>query len=83
MSHSHGTPDPQPSEPQPLDDEHVLEPVDPQRPDRAELPAPMVRDAAGRVWKLRRRKQGWPPLAVALAVALLAAAVAWLIIASP
>lgn len=72
-------PDHQPSEPRPLDDDHVLEPVDPQRADSSEPAEPIVRDVAGRLWKVRRRRTAWQSVPVALAVLLLLAALTWLI----
>lgn len=58
-------PSPDPPETTWLDDEHTLEPVDPRDPDPDFEPAPVVRDARGRLWKVRRRPRWFiSPLAV-------------------
>lgn len=68
-------------EPQPLDDEHVLEPV----PEEAGLEPgePVVRDVQGRLWRVRRRPGSELALtwtAVAATVVLAIAVVLWLLV---
>ena len=70
--------DPDPEESPWLDEDHYLEPV------RADGPvdphAPVLKDARGRLWRVRRRPPSWSAilgvLAVAIALALIA--VVWL-----
>lgn len=77
-------PEPSPGpEAQPLDDEHFLEPLDTGGADAHRSQDPIVRDATGRLWRLRRQPPwlvGWSwALLVGLATAVaVAVALAWL-----
>jgi hypothetical protein len=65
-------------EPQQLDEECVLEPVEPLDPGAlASSGEPLVRDLEGRLWRVRRRT---PPLAAYLPLVLIATVASLLVI---
>lgn len=74
-------------QPQRLDEGHFLEPICPESKSASADLDPIVEDASGRPWRVRRIRPGlaasaWSTLATVLAAALAVAVIAGLIIVS-
>lgn len=65
----------------PLDDEHILEPID-RMPVADPAAEPVVRDVHGRLWRVRRNERKPIPIAGMVAAIVLIVFIAWVVSAT-